>query len=325
MRWRGFEGYESVLCSNEVLGKRKECTVDRAMTPLLYIFIVLPLAAFFVFVIWAQRRFNAAKQRWEARTQQKESTVQPQVQLRAPLPQVKDQKKPETAQQDAVAAGGSLKQDSKDPQPCSKSSSACSSGSPVPPPPPCSAATTPSIAGAQQAELIKNATERNDVQAIATPSPPSTAGPTPTQVAPHSPGFGARSRPFLGFALKETDNRVIVDRITTGGPAHAVGIGLDDVIEAIGTTRVASLSDVQQAVKQHCVVGEYVAVQFRRGEVVDTQNVWVMTVDAACKGQDCFFNLAHLEPAVGSPPRSPSQPSSQHAAADTELVVDELM
>jgi S1-C subfamily serine protease len=55
-------------------------------------------------------------------------------------------------------------------------------------------------------------------------------------------------QPWLGLSVEETHGRVIVMRVTSGGPAEKAGLKTGDIILAVNKNSVAGLSDFYRKV-----------------------------------------------------------------------------
>lgn len=77
--------------------------------------------------------------------------------------------------------------------------------------------------------------------------------------SPHPP------RPWLGMTTEESDGKLVVGRLTPGGPAHRAGIHAGDLVLSVGEQRVNGLAELFRTVWQLGPAGVQVPLSVARG------------------------------------------------------------
>jgi S1-C subfamily serine protease len=84
------------------------------------------------------------------------------------------------------------------------------------------------------------------------------------------------AKPWLGISTEEQNGRLVVQRVTTGGPAERAGIKSGDTITAVGSRRPNTLIDLYQAIWGHGPAGVTVTLNLLRNGSQVTANVTSM-------------------------------------------------
>jgi serine protease Do len=77
-------------------------------------------------------------------------------------------------------------------------------------------------------------------------------------------------RPWLGLTSSELGGRVVVMRVTEGGPAHAGGIQIGDMILAVDGEAVGSLETFYKRVWSRAKADDEISITLQRGSDVQT-------------------------------------------------------
>lgn len=93
--------------------------------------------------------------------------------------------------------------------------------------------------------------------------PPQPAG----ELAPESktPAEGQAGKGYLGLAVRETDNGVVVEKVRADGPAKAAGVEAGDVLTSVGDQLVKALGDLDRFLAR-ARPGQKVTLGLRRGD-----------------------------------------------------------
>jgi S1-C subfamily serine protease len=75
----------------------------------------------------------------------------------------------------------------------------------------------------------------------------------------------APPRPWLGMSTQEVDEKLVVGRVSNGGPAHKADVRAGDVVLGIGETRVSGLAELWRAVWRLGPPGVGVPLTLARG------------------------------------------------------------
>ena len=92
-----------------------------------------------------------------------------------------------------------------------------------------------------------------------------------TGTSPHPP------HPWLGMSTQESDEKLVVAKLSPGGPAHRAGVKVGDTVMGIGTSRAASLAEFFRSVWQLGPAGVEVPLTLSRGG--DVLRVTVKSAD----------------------------------------------
>lgn len=71
--------------------------------------------------------------------------------------------------------------------------------------------------------------------------------------------------PWLGMSTQDPDGKLVVSRVTPGGPAQGAGIQVGDMVLSVGTLRVHELAEFFRAVRRLGAAGVDVPLSLARG------------------------------------------------------------
>jgi S1-C subfamily serine protease len=71
--------------------------------------------------------------------------------------------------------------------------------------------------------------------------------------------------PWLGMSTQDPDGKLVVSRVTPGGPAQRAGIQVGDMVLSVGAARVHGLSELFRAVRRLGAAGVDVPLSLARG------------------------------------------------------------
>ena len=91
--------------------------------------------------------------------------------------------------------------------------------------------------------------------------------------SPHPP------HPWLGMSAQDQEKKLVVNRVSPGGPAQRAGVKAGDMVLKVGATRVTSLAELYRAVWQLGASGVDVPLTVGRGG--DVLNITVKSADRA--------------------------------------------
>jgi S1-C subfamily serine protease len=83
-------------------------------------------------------------------------------------------------------------------------------------------------------------------------------------------------RPWLGVSAEETDGRLLVNRVTAGGPAEKAGVTPGDIVVGVGGAEAKSLADFYRKVWAQGAAGTMVPLDIQRNTQkrrIDVQSV----------------------------------------------------
>ena len=87
------------------------------------------------------------------------------------------------------------------------------------------------------------------------------------------------AHPWLGMSTQESDGKLVVSKLTPGGPAHSAGVHAGDLVLKVGAQRVNELAAMFRAVWAHGEPGVEVPLVLARGG--DVLHVMVKSADRA--------------------------------------------
>jgi len=73
-----------------------------------------------------------------------------------------------------------------------------------------------------------------------------------------------RARPWLGMYTAETEGRLVVSGVATGGPAEAAGVRLGDIVVEVKGERVSSLADMLRKIWRLGPAGVHIPLTIAR-------------------------------------------------------------
>ena len=71
--------------------------------------------------------------------------------------------------------------------------------------------------------------------------------------------------PWLGLRTQDADDKLVVARVATGGPAERAGVKMGDVVIGVGADRARSLGELLRAIRQLGPAGVEVPLMLARG------------------------------------------------------------
>ncbi len=71
--------------------------------------------------------------------------------------------------------------------------------------------------------------------------------------------------PWLGMRTQDADDKLVVARVATGGPAERAGVKMGDVVIGVGADRARSLGELLRAIRQLGPAGVEVPLMLARG------------------------------------------------------------